>query len=253
MIAVYTITSGLHDEAAVSQLSDAFLKGVFPEGDYQFKGSDFSDFGTHTLDLIYVRTGGAEGIFKALLPEMLARGIDRYYLLTSGKSNSLAASLEILSYLRQQGLRGEVLHGNNTYVASRIQTLAAVQEARARLKDMRIGVIGQPSDWLIASHMDPMALLDKLGVRMEEVPMEELLTEIAKAEGEPAPAEQVMDCKVRDAYPGAVQIYKALKVLAERHNLDAFTLRCFDLLSTVGNTGCLALSCFNSEGVPASC
>ena len=101
---------------------------------------------------------------------MLARGIDRYYLLTSGKSNSLAASLEILSYLRQQGLRGEVLHGNNTYVASRIQTLAAVQEARARLKDMRIGVIGQPSDWLIASHMDPMALLDKLGVRMEEVP-----------------------------------------------------------------------------------
>ena len=25
MIAVYTITSGLHDEAAVSQLSDAFL------------------------------------------------------------------------------------------------------------------------------------------------------------------------------------------------------------------------------------
>ena len=253
MIAVYTITSGLHDEAAVSQLSDAFLKGVFPEGDYQFKGSDFSDFGTHTLDLIYVRTGGAEGIFKALLPEMLARGIDRYYLLTSGKSNSLAASLEILSYLRQQGLRGEVLHGNNTYVASRIQTLAAVQEARARLKDMRIGVIGQPSDWLIASHMDPMALLDKLGVRMEEVPMEELLTEIAKAEGEPAPAEQVMDRKVRDAYPGAVQIYKALKVLAERHNLDAFTLRCFDLLSTVGNTGCLALSCFNSEGIPASC
>ena len=52
MTAVYTITSGLHDEAAVSQLSDAFLKGVFPEGDYQFKGSDFSDFGTHTLDLI---------------------------------------------------------------------------------------------------------------------------------------------------------------------------------------------------------
>ena len=253
MIAIYTITSGLHDEAAVSKLSDAFLKGIFPEGDYEFKGSDFSDFGSHTLDLIYVRTGGAEGIFRSLLPEMLARGIDRYYLLTSGKSNSLAASLEILSFLRQQGLRGEVLHGADAYVAGRIQTLAAVQEARARLKDMRIGVIGQPSDWLIASHMDPIALLDTLGVRMEEVPMEELLTEIDKAQGEPAPEEQEMEQRVRDAYPGAVRIYNALKVLVERHNLDAFTLRCFDLLSTVGNTGCLALSCFNSEGVPASC
>ncbi len=253
MTAIYTITSSLHDEAAVSQLSDAFLKGVFPEGGFEFKGSDFSDFGTHTLDLIYVRTGGAEGIFKALLPEMLARGTERYYLLTSGKSNSLAASLEILSYLRQQGLKGEVLHGSDAYVADRIRMLEKVQEAHARLKEMRIGVIGQPSDWLIASHADPIALLDKLGIRMVEVPMEELLVEIGKAQGEPAPAEQEMAPQVRVAYPGAVQIYNALKVLVEKYRLNAFTLRCFDLLSTVGNTGCLALSCFNSEGVPASC
>ena len=253
MICVYTITSGLHDEAAVNQLSDAFLKGVFPEEDFEFKGSDFSDFGTHTLNLIYVRTGGAEGIFKALLPEMLARGIDRYYLLTSGKSNSLAASLEILSYLRQQGLRGEVLHGSDTYVSERIHTLEKVQEARSRLKEMRIGVIGQPSDWLIASQADPIALLDKLGIRMVEVPMEELLVEIGKAQGEPAPEEQEMTQKVRDAYPGAVKIYNALRVLVGTYELDAFTLRCFDLLTTVGNTGCLALSCFNSEGIPASC
>ena len=252
-IAVYTITSGLHDEASVSRLSDAFLSGVFPESDFIFRGADFSDFGTHTLDLIYVRTGGAEGIFRALLPEMLARGIERYYLLTSGKSNSLAASLEILSYLRQQGLKGEVLHGSDTYVSGRIQLLASVQDARARLKEMRIGVIGQPSDWLIASQADPIALLDKLGLRMEEVLMEELLAEIGKAEGESAPSEQEMASEVRAAYPGAVKVYKALKVLVERHRLDAFTLRCFDLLTTVGNTGCLALSCFNSEGVPASC
>ena len=253
MTAIYTITSGLHDEAAVSRLSDAFLKGIFPEGGFECQGSDFSDFGTHTLDLIYVRTGGAEGIFKALLPEMLARGIERYYLLTSGKSNSLAASLEILSYLRQQGLKGEVLHGSDAYVAERIHLLEKVQEARARLREMRIGVIGQPSDWLIASQADSIALLDKLGVRMEEVPMEELLVEIGKAQGEPAPAEQEMARKVREAYPGAVKIYNALKVLVERHRLDAFTLRCFDLLTAVGNTGCLALAAFNADGLPASC
>ena len=253
MIAVYTITSGLHNEEAVGKLSDEFLKSVFPEGDFAFRGADFSDFGTHALDLIYVRTGGAEGIFKALLPEMLARGIDRYYLLTSGKSNSLAASLEILSYLRRQGLHGEVIHGNDAYVTGRIHTLERVQEARARLKGMRIGVIGQPSDWLIASQADPIALLDKFGVRMVEVPMEELLVEIGKAQGEPAPAEQEMAQKVRDAYPGAVKIYNALRSLVGKYELDAFTLRCFDLLTTVGNTGCLALACFNSEGIPASC
>ena len=73
-IAVYTITSGLHDEASVSRLSDEFLKGVFPAGNYTYRGSDFSDWGSHGLSLIYVRTGGAEGIFRQLLPEMLARG-----------------------------------------------------------------------------------------------------------------------------------------------------------------------------------
>ena len=253
MTAVYTITSGLHDEVSVSRLSDAFLSGVFPEGNYQFKGADFSDFGSHDLDLIYVRTGGAEGIFKSLLPEMLARGTERYYLLTSGKSNSLAASLEILSYLRQQGLKGEVLHGSEAYLRQRVQDLETVARARKALRGTRIGVIGQPSDWLIASHADPMALMDKLGVKLVEVPMEELLQEIAKAPKDPAPDEVPMAPKPRASYPGATQIYHALEVLVKRYELGAFTLRCFDLLSSVGNTGCLALATFNADGLPASC
>ncbi len=253
MTYIYTITSGLHDEASVSKLTDEFLSGVFPDGEFVMRGSDFSDFGEHELDLIYVRTGGAEGIFKSLLPEMLARGIDRYYLLTSGKSNSLAASLEILSYLRQQGLKGEVLHGSADYLRGRVHTLSTVAQARAKLSGTRIGVIGQPSDWLIASHADPMAVMDRIGARIVEVPMEELLQEIAKAPAEEAPREEPMADNVRKAYPGATQIYHALQVLVERYQLGAFTLRCFDLLTAVGNAGCLALASFNSEGIPASC
>lgn len=253
MTAVYTITSGLHDEASVSRLSDAFLTSVFPDGNFIFKGADFSDFGTQELSLIYVRTGGAEGIFKQLLPELLARGIERYFLLTSGKSNSLAASLEILSYLRQQGLKGEVLHGSAGYLQHRIGILETVAKARKKLSGMKIGVVGQPSDWLIASHADPMAVMDRLGARLVEIPMEELLNEISKASADAAPQEVPMAPNVRASYPGATQIYHALKVLVERYQLGAFTLRCFDLLTAVGNTGCLALASFNADGIPAAC
>lgn len=253
MIAVYTITSGLHDEASVAQLSDAFLQAVFPTGEFDFRGADFSDFGTHVLELIYVRTGGAEGIFKGLLPEMLAKGTERFYLLTSGKSNSLAASLEILSYLQQQGLKGEVLHGSAAYLQERVQVLHTVEEARRKLSGTRIGVIGEPSDWLIASHADPVAVQEKLGARIVPIPMEELLQEIPKALQNNAPAEEKMLPHVRRAYPGATQIYHALEKLVERHRLGAFTLRCFDLLTAVGNTGCLALASFNADGIPASC
>ena len=253
MINVYTITSGLHNEESVTRLSDEFLKGIFPEGNYTFKGAGFQDFGTGDLDLIYVRTGGAEGIFKSLLPEMLSHGIDKYYLLTSGKSNSLAASLEILSYLRQRGLKGEVIHGKAEYIRRRIDIIATASRARNELRGARIGVIGQPSDWLISSHANPTAVMDRLGARIEEVPMEELLGEIAKAPGSEAPAEVPMADNVRASYPGAVRIYNALKVLVQKHSLSAFTLRCFDLLTAVGNTGCLALASFNSDGIPASC
>ena len=253
MIAIYTITSGLHDEQSVSRLSDTFLKGIFPEGGFLYKGADFSDFGSHTLDLIYVRTGGAEGIFKGLLPEMRARGIGLFHLLTSGKSNSLAASLEILSYLQQQGLKGEVLHGSPAYLQERIQTMELVCQARAKLQGSRIGVVGQPSDWLIASQADPMAIKDKLGASLVEIPMEELLQEIPHAQQNDAPADEPMAPAVRKAYPGATQIYHALEKLVERHSLSAFTLRCFDLLTAVGNTGCLALASFNADGIPASC
>ena len=253
MIAIYTLTSSLHDAQSVSKISDEFLSALFPKGKYAFKGDDYSDFGTTgSMDVIYVRTGGAEGIFKQLLPDMLARGISRYYLLASGKSNSLAASLEILSYLQQQGLKGEVLHGSTEYLKKRLQILEKLATARKKLSGTRIGVIGQPSDWLIASHADPTAISEKIGARLVEIPMEELLQEIAIAPQDEVPADPMADA-VRTAYPGATQIYHALEVLVKRYELGAFTLRCFDLLTSVGNTGCLALAKFNAAGLPASC
>ena len=253
MTAIYTITSGLHNENEVSRLSDEFLSGIFPDGNFEFRGSSFQDFGTHTLDIIYVRTGGAEGIFKSLLPEMLSRGISRYYLLTSGKSNSLAASLEILSYLGQQGLRGEVLHGSPEYLRGRINALERVAVARQKLQGARIGVIGEPSDWLISSHADPVSVMDRIGARLESIPMEELIQNIAVSKADESPSEVPMACNVRASYSGATQVYHALKAVVEKHSLNALTLRCFDLLTSVKNTGCLALASFNADGFPASC
>ena len=253
MTAIYTITSGLHDEASVARLSDAFLGSIFPEDGYEFRGADFSDFGTHALDLIYVRTGGAEGIFKQLLPGLLERGAKRFLLLTSGQSNSLAASLEILSYLQQHGLQGEVLHGSADYLRRRIQALEAVAVAREKLRGTRLGVVGAPSDWLIASQADAGALSEKLGLVRLDIPMEELLAEIERAPADPLPEPVSMARDVRSAWAGASRISHALRVLVQRHGLGAFTLRCFDLLTAVGNTGCLALAQCNAEGIPAAC
>ena len=249
-IAIYTLTSQLHDEQAVNAVTREFLDSL--EVEHDLRGTDYVDYGTHPLDLIYVRTGGTEGIFKRLLPELLAKSDRPFYLLTSGKSNSLAASMEILSFLRQEGHKGEIIHGSTAYIRHHIQMLEKAGEARHLLKGCRLGIIGQPSDWLISSHADREAVRRMLGIELIDISMQELLDEIAvtpqKEVAEQAPTEAI-----RRSLPDADRIYRALKGLVTRYRLQGFTIRCFDLLTTVHNTGCLALAKLNAEGIVAGC
>ena len=69
---LYTLTSPLHDEAAVNAASAAFISEIEKAAGISFdvRGSDFSDYGSHDLDLIYVRTGGTEGLFKEVFPDI---------------------------------------------------------------------------------------------------------------------------------------------------------------------------------------
>ena len=91
-VAIYTLTSTLHDANAIEADTKQFLGSLHL--DYTFRGADFSDYDIHALHLIYVRTGGSEGIFRELLPQLRKQSKQPFYLLTSGRSNSLAASME---------------------------------------------------------------------------------------------------------------------------------------------------------------
>lgn len=249
-IAIYTLTSELHDEQAVGAVTQEFLNSL--DITYELKGSDYADYGSHSLDLIYVRTGGTEGIFKRLLPELQEKSERPFYLLTSGKSNSLAASMEVLSYLRQNSFKGEIIHGNAEYISKRINLLARVGEARQSLQGCRLGIIGEPSDWLISSHADKDVVKQRLGVSLVDIPMQELLDEMAVTPLREI-TEQATTEAIRKALPVANQIYDALKTIVARHHLQGLTIRCFDLLTAVHNTGCMALAKLNAEGIVAGC
>lgn len=256
-IAIYTLTSPLHDELAVNAVSNGFLRSIEDAlgQSLDFCGSDFCDFGSHDLDLIYVRTGGTEGLFREVLPTITGN----VFLLTSGKSNSLAASMEILSYLNQQGRKGEILHGTSEYIASRISVLAKVTKAGKVLKGQNLVIIGQPSDWLISSDADPQKVNEALGINLVNIDIQELVSEIEMngqiVELAPSVKNNLKDTPqaLQKYVDGAVAIYHALKKIIARYELSGLTLRCFDLLSAVGNTGCLALALLNAEGIPAGC
>ena len=213
-IAIYTLTSELHNENATSKVTNDFLGSL--QADFVFMGNDYSDYGSHSLDLIYIRTGGTEGLFKRMLPKLSSHTDRPFYLLTSGKSNSLAASMEILSFLRQNGLKGEILHGSPDYISKRIYLLAKVGEAKRKLKGSRLGIIGEPSDWLISSHADRNLIKSVLGLDLIDIPMQELLNVIASTPVK-EPKERGLRSDISQALPGAYQIYDALKVIVQQY------------------------------------
>ena len=193
-----------------------------------------------THQVVAVLTGGTESKFLHLVDEGLIDLSKPVYLMVSGHSNSLAASLEILSYIRQHKGIGKVMMNAEDTALEQAQDEVVITPAESILKSkdkLRLGVVGAPSDWLIASGVNYQDVLQKMNCELVDIPIEEV-----SSLGE-----------VDAGMKGAEAIYERLKELVNRYDLQGVTLRCFDLLTTVKNTGCIALSKLNDEGIPAAC
>lgn len=218
----------------------------------ELKKVSLDEYLADDFSLLYVASGGSEGYFIEVFEQLRDKPC---VILTSGDSNSLAASMEILSFLRQHGAQGEILHGSVTKVAERIQSLRRAYRAKASLRGKNIGCIGAPSEWLIASSYSPAAMMEKLGMGFVQIPMEELLAEY---EVRAYPENQYTAAfRAKGFDPAAVEkalyIYGAFKRLVAKYELCGLTVRCFDLLDTVHTTGCLGLSILNDEGIYGGC
>ena len=298
---LYTLTSDLHGELTRNAHNEQFIKDIEAAigESFDYREGDFSDFGA-TGDVIYVRTGGTEAIFRKVFEGHEGA---RVRLLTSGQSNSLAASMEILSWLNQHGWDGEIIHGSVQEIASELlryypagQSVASPLvkrfEDRRPLAGKRYGVVGNPSDWLISSAVDYAKARKVLGAELVDIPISELVSAVtvspegiasetfaslipptpdgagpsrSRGHGRPRVSETVPSglkalnvpkfgkALTDNDFDGALRIYAALKGIVEKYRLDGLTLRCFDLLTAVRNTGCLALAMLNAEGIIAAC
>jgi len=249
-IGVYTVKSPI---ARPEMLEfGAFFREIEENMDDVFHPVGLDEYKSLDFGLIYVATGGSEGGFLSDYGALTERPV---YILTSGDSNSLAASMEILSYLKADGKSGEILHGRPEVIAKRITSLNKAIKAKQKLSGMKAGVIGRPSDWLIASKYDKAAIRGKLGVELVDVDIEEFLAEISKSEYLPTrwTSELLGMGWDTQEVEKALYVYGALSRLKDKYGLGAMTVRCFDLLTAVKTTGCLGVALQNAEGVCAGC
>ena len=213
-------------------------------------------------DAFMIATGGVENLFKRIWSsidvEMMC-GLTHKKTVTmiaDGRNNSLAAALEILTYLGNIGVEGKILHGTNDEIMS-----AVVETWHAMSLQGRIGLFGQPSDWLIASGVDRDYLRQQYGIETVDIDLQRLIDGIKvvpQTEAEEV-AQTMVKCAKAVKEPSdtamleAAKAYLAIKRICQEERLDAMTIRCFDIVKACGTTSCLALALLNDEGIVAGC
>ena len=239
-INIFPIVSNLHELNLINEETKNLLNYIKNELNADINICKIDELYNSDLALILIQSGGSEQIFLNNLTKLK----EPYYLLTYGSNNSLAASLEILSYIKDRNLKGEVIHGSNSYVTRRIKELSF------KLKPKTLGVIGRPSDWLIASDINYEDALSLYNITLKDISINEVINEYNKIEFKDILPDVKNDkLNLNDAK----KLTLVLQKIKDKYNLSGLTIRCFDLLNPIHTTACLGLAYFNSLGIVSAC
>lgn len=238
------ISAVQHDKEKLYEILEAYASQLTPTVTL------CDELDEEDISLVFVATGGTEEQFKKLYKKLPGK----IYLLTHPAYNSLAASLEILAFLQEQGRDGEILHGSAEHVSRKLYEIEKISKTKETLKGLRLGVFGI-SDWLIASDVEEDRVKELVGLEFVQLPIEELLEEMEVGGYEENEwTKALLDKDFPNAeILKALEIYGALQRLMKKHDLGGLTLRCFDLLGPLQSTACLALAILNAQGYPAGC
>jgi L-fucose isomerase-like protein len=168
-----------------------------------------------------------------------------------------------LAAIQQRGGRGRIVSLNGDAVTDRriVDEAVGDLEAIVTMRTTRLGVVGGPSTWLVASSPDPHVVRRRWGpevVTVEPTRMIELTRTPVTPVGVLADrftrvADPARSHVERRAVDDAMGVRAALADVLEHDALDAVTVRCFDLLGDPGTSGCLALASLNDDGIVAGC
>lgn len=215
--------------------------------------------------VLLVATGGTEAVILEVWAARARRSPGQpLFLVAHPGNNSLPASLEVLARLQQDGARGRIFYLNGPDDAAGLREIADVlhdNHVRRELGRARIGLVGSPSDWLVASSPDATTVQAAWGPTVVQVEMDDVvkaLEAVSDAEIEPhvdafvASATEVHEPTSADLGDVA-RLYLALKEIVANFKLDALTVRCFDFVQHQRTTGCFGLAQLSDEGVMAGC
>lgn len=259
--------SSLQNHSFVKREYDGLLNILASDFDAQF---DFLDNleslpSSSKYEDFIISTGGVENIFLDLLKRNLVG--TNVTLIADGRFNSLAASMEILTYLNNNNIKAFIAYGSNEEISARLKDLTHIDfvneqcgSAALSLSGDKIAVFGEPSDWLIASNVDRDFLKQKFNIDFVDIPLDTLFRRFSLIDDNMveflATDFQAVTSRgettERDLLD-SLKIYLAINQICQENNCTCATVRCFSIIEKLKATGCLALALLNDEGIDAAC
>jgi len=247
-------SSNLCDRQALNAEHEALLAELHTRFEISFIEPEEID--RVDVALIFIANGGVEAKFR----EMYPRFSHALPLLADGLHNSLAAAMEILTWLKNHKASSEILHGDIQDIISRINRLYRINIARKKLKETVVGVLGGPSGWLIAGRIEPLHIHRDWGIAFRKIEFQEFQeyrdrvrdSEVKDLTAEITEKAESIEGPIESDIMKSIRLYIAMKNMVEELHLQAVTVRCFDFIPE-GITGCLALSLLNNIGIIAGC
>lgn len=180
-------------------------------------------------------------------------------LLTDGLNNSLAAALEVSACFGYKDMKVRIIHGSIPEMVEQVLIHHRAFAAKRLLKGKRIGVIGTPAPWLVASHVDYLLASQRWGVTYVDIPIEEVFKrfyaitddEIGMQASIFANRAKACQDTTPDDLLRAMRLYKAVKDVCAEQKLDAVTLSSDQCISQLNATGNVTSALLTDEGIPA--
>lgn len=177
-------------------------------------------------------TGGTEApVLKLALENPRSPAV----ILVHDRSSSFASGCELSARLQHEtkiGNRAPAIFCSIND-ESRVKSVIKAAAVASKFNEVKpkLGIIGKPSDWLIASDFFAEKLPEKFGIQNRKIQMEQFVSLIKDNNS----------------------VYTSLKTLISQNNLEGVTIRCFDLVKQLSLTSCLEVSRLNDEGYTAGC
>ncbi|PKP54108.1 MAG: hypothetical protein CVT92_00835 [Bacteroidetes bacterium HGW-Bacteroidetes-1] len=226
-------------EAPDEVITEAEMKLISLNPDLKFERVE------ENADGVYFVSGGSENFAReSLLPSEIN-------ILIAGKENNAwAAATEVKAWASQHDLQSVLISADEPNFVVHLHQYVMIKQSYTRLKGQRLGLIGEVSDWLIASSFTPELVMQKFGLELLQYSYGDLPDYLSFPDDKEFSA---MFPSLQSQQKELTSISSFLKNTIAVNHLDGLTIQCFRMVRERGVTACLPVGMLNSKGLPVGC